>query len=92
MIFNGHVAQLEERRLDKAKVAGAEPAVTTTHPKVAQLVEQGAENPCVGGAIPSLGATFTLNGRCQRCQRPIVNDQMCRGWFFNVWDRCWQHW
>lgn len=25
--------------------------------QVAQLVEQGTENPCVGGSIPSLGTT-----------------------------------
>ena len=26
--------------------------------QVAQLVEQGTENPCVGGSIPPLGTTF----------------------------------
>ena len=27
----------------------------TSYAQVAQLVEQGTENPCVGGSIPSLG-------------------------------------
>ena len=29
--------------------------------QVAQLVEQGTENPCVGGSIPPLGTTFSNN-------------------------------
>ena len=28
--------------------------------QVAQLVEQGTENPCVGGSIPPLGTTFFI--------------------------------
>ena len=28
--------------------------------QVAQLVEQGTENPCVGGSIPPLGTTYLI--------------------------------
>ncbi len=31
------------------------------HARIAQLVEQGTENPCVGGSIPSPGTMF-FNG------------------------------
>lgn len=31
---------------------------TITHARIAQLVEQGIENPCVGGSNPSPGTTI----------------------------------
>ncbi len=33
--------------------------------QIAQLVEQGTENPCVGGSNPSLGTTFPYGGVAQ---------------------------
>ena len=35
------------------------------HGQVAQLVEQGTENPRVGGSSPSLATTVTWKGRAQ---------------------------
>ena len=32
--------------------------------QIAQLVEQGTENPCVGGSNPSLGTTYILDFLC----------------------------
>ncbi len=38
------------------------------HAQIAQLVEQGTENPCVAGSIPALGTInsplFPLNPKC----------------------------
>lgn len=47
---HGQVAQLVERRPEKASVVGSNPSLTTTSAQVAQLVERR-----LGGSIPSLG-------------------------------------
>ena len=46
--------QLEARRAHNPKVIGSNP-IPATHAQLAQLVEQGTENPCVSGSIPELG-------------------------------------
>ena len=47
------------------------PARTSaSHGQVAQLVEQGTENPRVGGSIPSL-ATINAVIRCMSCRSPL---------------------
>ena len=40
------------------EVRGSNPLSPTSFAEVAQSVEQGTENPRVGGSIPSLGTTF----------------------------------
>ena len=47
--------------------------------QVAQLVEQGTENPRVGGSIPSLG-TIPLSPRLIR-SKPIVELRSIDGWY-----------
>ena len=37
---------------------GSNPTLSAIYAQVAQSVEQGTENPCVGGSIPPLGTKF----------------------------------
>ena len=55
-------SSLEARRAHNPKVVGSNPAPATLffykeirQAQIAQLVEQGTENPCVSGSIPELG-------------------------------------
>ena len=58
---NGLVVQWLTRLPVTQKIAGSIPVETAIYfGSVAQSVEQGTENPCVGGSIP-LGATIDIN-------------------------------
>ena len=48
-------SSLEARRAHNPKVVGSNPAPAILFAQIAQLVEQGTENPCVAGSIPALG-------------------------------------
>ena len=43
---------------------------------VAQQVEQGTENPCVGGSIPLWGTTYIDAGVAQLAEQLICNQQV----------------
>ncbi len=55
----GAVAQLGERYAGSVEVTGSKP-VSSTIAGIAQSVEQGTENPCVGGSIPPPGTILNL--------------------------------
>ena len=64
--FRHHIAEwssLVARRAHNPKVVGSNPA-PATNGSVAQSVEQGTENPCVGGSIPP-GGTIINAGVAQ---------------------------
>ena len=46
--------------------------VKTLDAQIAQLVEQGTENPCVAGSIPALGTQVWFNGRTSAFQAEYV--------------------
>ena len=48
-------SSLVARRAHNPKVVGSNPAPAILFAQIAQLVEQGTENPCVAGSIPALG-------------------------------------
>ena len=52
---NAGWSSLEARRAHNPKVVGSNPAPAILFAQIAQLVEQGTENPCVAGSIPALG-------------------------------------
>ena len=71
---NGSIAQPGEHLPYKQGVTGSSPVVPTSfsiaYASVAQLVEQGTENPRVVGSIPTEGTTcgFSSSGRARPCQ------------------------
>ena len=59
----GSVVQLVRTLACHARGRGFDPLPNRHYASVAQSVEQGTENPCVGGSIPSRG-TKTFD-KCQ---------------------------
>ena len=59
-IFIAGWSSLEARRAHNPKVIGSNP-IPATHAQIAQLVEQGTENPCVAGSIPALGILWSIS-------------------------------
>ena len=54
----GALAQLVARYIRIVEVRGSTPLRIAINALVAQLVEQGTENPCVGGSTPPQGTIF----------------------------------
>ena len=98
---NGLVAQLVRALACHARGRGFEPHPSRQFPyaSVAQLVEQGTENPRVVGSIPTGGTTFrgfSSFGRAPPCQgggggfeprKPLQSTQRKMGAFFFGADR-----
>ena len=58
---NAGWSSLEARRAHNPKVVGSNPAPAILFAQIAQLVEQGTENPCVAGSIPALGICCVID-------------------------------
>ena len=56
-ILDGPVVQLVRTLACHARGRGFEPHPSRHYAQIAQSVEQGTENPCVGGSIPPLGTS-----------------------------------
>ena len=63
-VFYGSVVQLVRMPACHAGGRGFEPHPSRQHASVAQSVEQGTENPCVDGSIPSGGTIDKNNFIC----------------------------
>ena len=64
------MAQLVEQMIRNHQVAGSSPLRVANFASVAQSVEQGTENPCVGGSIPPRGTKLHVHHK-------FVDNKVC---------------